>query len=135
MSSVSQVGREGKKVVSSEPCNPSRCDSIPATRWSQAIYSKPRCRVPTEHPARIGNCFAFGRAGADDTWEQACRTSKTDDGPGVRLGCNADATGESWDTWNGAKVGVAALEPSWENPSHSAMGSTWGMPAAGTGYY
>jgi hypothetical protein len=71
----------------------------------------------------------------DGTWDQACRTSSTNDGPGVRLGCAADATGKSWDTWNGSKIGVAKLEPSWENPAHSASGSTWGLPAAGTGYY
>mmetsp|Transcript_30521 Transcript_30521/g.59623 ORF Transcript_30521/g.59623 Transcript_30521/m.59623 type:complete len:88 (-) Transcript_30521:175-438(-) len=66
---------------------------------------------------------------------QACRTSLTGDGPGVSLGCNADASGASWDTWKGRKIGVATLEPAWENPSGSANGSTWGTPAAGTGYY
>jgi len=27
---------------------------------------------------------------------QACRTSVANEGPGVQLGCNADATGGSW---------------------------------------
>ncbi|EKX49468.1 hypothetical protein GUITHDRAFT_136129 [Guillardia theta CCMP2712] len=67
---------------------------------------------------------------------QSCRTSFANEGPAVVLGCNADASGRSWDTWKGKKTAVATLEPYWENPWGAPGGSTWGKPAnVGTNYY
>ena len=61
---------------------------------------------------------------------------QTNEGPSVVLGCLADGTGKSWDTWKGKKVPPAKFEPLWENPAKAKEGSTWGTPAlGGTGYY